>query len=195
MAGHHGGLDRGISCITRGTASGAAAEQPSDPGRAWRTRPGSGAGRIRCAHRTSPLSSGGCAAKFGEPDGAVPEVGRAEVEEPVRVDRARLDHHDAGRVDEAPVVVGYLAEVARDVVLPAGVAQLAVVAAEAPVDEVEVFTFRICFEQRGFGGGGLAAGLAGGGQECGEAGEQAGVAGPARGQARNLGLPLLARAS
>ena len=79
-------------------------------------------------------------------DGAVPEVRRAEVEEPVRVDRARLDHHDVGRVDEAPVVVRYLAEVARDVVLSAGVAQLAVVAAEVPVEEVEVVTFRIGFE-------------------------------------------------
>ncbi len=75
-------------------------------------------------------------------DRAVPEVRGAEVEEPVGVDGTGLDHHDVGRVDEPAVVVADLAEVARDVVLQAGVALLAVVAAEVPVEEVEVLARR-----------------------------------------------------
>ena len=76
-------------------------------------------------------------------DRAVPEVRGTEVEVPVGVDRAGLDHHDLGRVDEPAVVVGDLAEVARDVVLQPGVALLAVVAAEVPVEEVEVLAVGI----------------------------------------------------
>ncbi len=70
-------------------------------------------------------------------DCAVPEVGGAEVEVPIGVDRARLDDHHVRRVDEASVVVGDLAEVARDVVLQPGVALLAVVATEMPVENTK----------------------------------------------------------
>ena len=53
-----------------------------------------------------------------------------------------------GRVDEPAVVVGDLAEVARDVVLQSGVALLAVVAAEVPVEEVEVLAVGIGLDNR-----------------------------------------------
>ncbi len=43
--------------------------------------------------------------------------------------------HDVGWIDEPAVVVADLAKVARDVVLQPGVALLAVVAAEVPVEE------------------------------------------------------------
>ena len=45
-----------------------------------------------------------------------------KLKNPVAVGRSGPDHHDLGRIDEPAVVVGDLAEVARDVVLSAGVA-------------------------------------------------------------------------
>lgn len=79
-------------------------------------------------------------------DRAVPERGEAEIEEAVLVLRAGLENGDLRRVDEAPVVVRDLTQVARDVVREAPVALCAVIAGVVPVEPVEVVTARIGLE-------------------------------------------------
>ena len=68
----------------------------------------------------------------------MPDVGGAEVEQAVLVDRAGLDHDDVDRIDEAAVVVGHLAEIERDVVAQARVVLGPLVAAEVPAERLEV---------------------------------------------------------
>src|SRR4051812_10375556 len=76
----------------------------------------------------------------------MPEGGEAEVVEAVLVLRAGLEHGDLRRVDESPVVVRDLTEVAGDVVGQAEVALPAVVAGVVPVEPMEVLTPRVGLE-------------------------------------------------
>ena len=79
-------------------------------------------------------------------EGAVPGVGRAEIEDAVFVHRTGLEDHDIGRLDEAAVVVGNLAQIERDVVAASGVVLDAVIAAEVPVEGVKMQALRVGFE-------------------------------------------------
>ena len=72
----------------------------------------------------------------------------AEVEEALRVHRARLDADHIDRIDEAPVVAGRLAEVHRDVVAAAVVVLGPVVAGEVPVEPQEVLPGRVGLQDR-----------------------------------------------
>ena len=77
---------------------------------------------------------------------AVPEIGDAQVEEPVRVDRAGLEDDDVHGRDEPPVIVGDLAQVHRKIMAGAGVVLLPVVAAEVQAQEIDVLGLGIGFE-------------------------------------------------
>src|SRR5262249_42944057 len=53
--------------------------------------------------------------------GAMPDIGRPEIEPARFVHGTGLEDNDVDRIDEAPVVIGHLAEVERNVVAAAGV--------------------------------------------------------------------------
>jgi hypothetical protein len=71
-------------------------------------------------------------------DGAMPQVGGAEIEVAVLVHRAGLEDDDVRGRHEAPVVVGDLAEIHRDVVAAPFVVLLPVVAREVQAEGVDV---------------------------------------------------------
>ena len=71
-------------------------------------------------------------------DGASPVVGGPEVEEAIGVHRAGFDGRDVDGLEEAPIVVGDLAEVERDGMADSGVVLGAVVAAEEPAHGAEM---------------------------------------------------------
>ena len=73
-------------------------------------------------------------------DGAMPEIGGTEVEGAVFVRRAGLEHDDVDGIDEAAIVVRHLAEVEWNVIAEAGVMLGAVIAAEMPVERMEMLT-------------------------------------------------------
>ena len=71
-------------------------------------------------------------------DGAMPQVGGAQIEVAVLVHRTGLEDDDVGGRHEAPVVVGDLAEIDRDVVAASLVVLLPVVAGEMQAERVDV---------------------------------------------------------
>ena len=68
----------------------------------------------------------------------MPQVGGAQIEVAVLVHRAGLEDDDVDRGHEAPVVVGDLAEIDRDVVAAPLVVLLPVVAGEVQAERVDV---------------------------------------------------------
>ena len=76
-------------------------------------------------------------------DGAMPQVGGAQIEVAVLVHRAGLEDDDVGGRHEAPVVVGDLAEIDRDVVAASLVVLLPVVAGEMQAERVDVLALGI----------------------------------------------------
>ena len=78
----------------------------------------------------------------------MPEVRGAVVEVPLGVNRTSLDHHHVHWLDETPVVVGYLAKVAWNIILDADVTLFAVVAAEVPVVEGSVLSTGVGLDNR-----------------------------------------------
>ena len=68
-------------------------------------------------------------------DRAVPEIGGAQIEIAVFVDRAGLEDDDVDRVDEAPIVVRDLAKIDRHVVAASGIVLLPVVAGEVQLNQ------------------------------------------------------------
>ena len=70
-------------------------------------------------------------------DRAVPQVGGAQVEAAVLVDRARLQDDDVDRGDEAPVVVRDLTEIDRDVAAAPRVVHLPVVGGEVQAEPMD----------------------------------------------------------
>jgi hypothetical protein len=72
-------------------------------------------------------------------DGAMPQVGGAQIELAVLIHGARLDDDDVRGGHEAPVIVGDLAKIDRDVVATSLVVLLPVVAGEMQAEYVDVF--------------------------------------------------------
>ena len=81
-------------------------------------------------------------------DRAVPEIGGAEIEVAALVHRTGLENDDVHRINEAAVIVRQLAEVERQVVAPAGVVLLPVVAREMQAEPEEVFAGGIGLQHR-----------------------------------------------
>lgn len=76
-------------------------------------------------------------------EGSVPNVCGAEVEKAVVIDRTGFEHDDVGRLDEATIVIGNLAKIARNIMAKSGVSLLTVVAAEVPAEPGEVLALGI----------------------------------------------------
>ena len=76
-------------------------------------------------------------------DGAMPQVGGAQVEVAVLIHRTGLDDDDVRGSHEAPVVVGDLAKIDRNVVATPLVVLLPVVAGEMQAEYVDVFAVGI----------------------------------------------------
>ena len=79
-------------------------------------------------------------------DRPMPEIGRAQVEIPVLVNRTCLEDDDVHRVDEAPIVVRDLAEIDRKIVAAPGIVLLPVVAGIVQAERIHVTPVRIGFE-------------------------------------------------
>ena len=76
-------------------------------------------------------------------DGAMPQVGGAQIERAVLVDGAGLEDDHIGGRHEPPVVVGDFAEIDRDVVAAPFVVLLPVVAREVQAEGVDVLSVRV----------------------------------------------------
>ena len=79
-------------------------------------------------------------------DGPVPQICSAEIEEAILVHAAGLEDDDVHGINEAAIVVGYLAEIQRHVVAAPGIVLAAVVAGEMQAEPEEVVAFRISFQ-------------------------------------------------
>ena len=94
-------------------------------------------GRFLDDHHACPLE-----------DRAVPAIGGAEVEVAFGVHGAGLQDHDVDRIDEAPVIVGDLAQVHRQVVGDTDIVLPAVVSGEMKVDPAEMLAVGIRLQHR-----------------------------------------------
>src|SRR4029453_11071730 len=80
--------------------------------------------------------------------GPVPQIRCAQIEVAVLVHRAGLEHDDIHRIHEAPVVIGDLAEIDRDVATASGVVHPPVSCGEMQAEGVYVSTLGIALVHR-----------------------------------------------
>src|SRR3569623_874272 len=79
---------------------------------------------------------------------ALPNVRGAKVEISALVHGTGLENGDVYRGEKAPVIIGHLSKIQRNVVAAAGVMLSPVVPCEVPAEHVEVLTFRIALDDR-----------------------------------------------
>ena len=81
-------------------------------------------------------------------DVAVPQIGSAEIEITVFIHAAGFQHHHIHRRDEAPVVVGNLAQIHRQVMDATGIVHFAVVAREMHAEQMKVLALGVLIQHR-----------------------------------------------